>query len=111
MKATDKHNIRNATLMLSVLVTVALTTTCLGSLSTQDKILKHYAVDIHLFSVDLTQPMDRYRSHGGGTAGVNSTVSFGCSDDVRNFRIDVSGKNAPRCAIPSSESKYSPISC
>ena len=94
MKATDKHNIRNATLMLSVLATVGLPTNCLGLWSTEDKIDKHYAVDIHLFSVDLTRPMDSYRSHGGANVGSGgSTFGFGCSDNVRHFRIKISGKN------------------
>ena len=93
MKATDKHNIRNAKLMLSVLATVGLTTACLGSLSAEDEIHKYYAVDINFFSIDLTQPMDSYRWNGGGNAGTNGTVGLGCSDKVRSFRIKVSGKN------------------
>lgn len=94
MKATKKHNIRNATLMLSVLATVGLTTTCLGAWSTEDKINKYYTVDIHFFSVDLARPMDSYRSHGSAYVGSGgSTFGLGCSDDVRHFRIDVSGEN------------------
>lgn len=93
MKATEKHNIRNATLMLSVLATVGLPTACLGLWSTEDKINKYYAVDINFFSIDLTQPMDSYRWNGSGNAGTDGTVGLGCSDEVRNFRIKVSGKN------------------
>ena len=93
MKATDKHNICSTTLMLSVLATVGLTTVCLGSLSIEDKIHKYYAVDINFFSIDLTKPMDSYRWNGGGNAGSGGTVGLGCGDEVRNFRIEVCGKN------------------
>jgi hypothetical protein len=93
MKTIDKHDVRYSKLILFVLATVGLTTACLGSLSTEDKIYRHYAVDINFFSIDLTQPMDSYRWHGGGNAGTGGTVGLGCSDDVRNFRIRVSGKN------------------
>lgn len=93
MKATNKHSIRIARLILSVFATFGLTTACLASLSTEDKIYKYYAVDINLFSVDQTQSMDSYKSHGGGNAGEDGTVGLGCHDDVRNFRIEVAGKN------------------
>jgi len=79
--------------MLSVLVTVGLTTTCLGSWSAQDKIHRYYAVDINFFSINLTKPMDSYRWNGGGNAGTGGSVGLGCSDDVRDFRIVVLGKN------------------
>ncbi|MHC4118952.1 MAG: hypothetical protein ACYSWO_15765 [Planctomycetota bacterium] len=93
MKAIDKYGARNARLILLVLATVGPTAACLGSSSTEDSIHKYYAVDINFFSVDLARPMDSYRWHGGGNAGTGGTVGLGCSDDVRNFRIRVSGKN------------------
>jgi hypothetical protein len=93
MKTIDKHSIRNAKLVLSVLVTVNLTTVCFGSLSTQDNIQKYYAVDIGFFSIDLTKPMESYRWNGSGNAGTGGSVGLGCSDDVRDFRIVVLSKN------------------
>jgi hypothetical protein len=93
MKATNKHNLRNAKLMLSVLTIFGLTATCLGSLSTEDKIHKYYVVDINFFSIDPTQPMDSYRWNGAGNATTSARVGLGCSDNIRDFRIDVSGKN------------------
>lgn len=93
MKATNKHNIRKAKLILFVLAIFGLTVTCLGSLSTEDKIHKYYAVDINFFSMDPTQPLDSYRWNGAGNASSSGRVGLGCSDDIRSFRIDVSCKN------------------
>ena len=93
MKATNKHNIRKAKLTLSVFAIVGLTTACLGSLSTEDKIHKDYTVDISFFSMDQTQPMDSYKWYGGGSCGSGGGVGLGCYDDARSFRIKVAGKN------------------
>jgi len=93
MKATNKHNIRKAKLTLSVFAIVGLTTACLGSLSTEDKIHKHYTVDIRFFSMDKTQPVDSYKWYGGGSCGPGSGVGLGCYDDARTFKIKVAGKN------------------
>jgi len=93
MKATNKHNIRKAKLTLSVFAIVGLTTACLASLSTEDKIHKHYIVDINLFSMDQTQPMDSYKSYGSGYSGSGGSMGLGCHDDARSFRIKVAGKN------------------
>lgn len=93
MKANNKHSIRKARLILSVFATVGLTTACLGSLSIDDDIYKYYAVDINFFSMDQTQPMDSYQWHGGGNAGEGGRVGLGCHDDLRNFRIEVVGRN------------------
>jgi len=92
MKATNNQNTCSLKLILSVLATFGLTTACLGSLSTEDKIYKYYAVDISFFSVDQTQPMDSYKSHGAGNAGEGGRVGLGCHDDARNFRIEVAGR-------------------
>lgn len=92
MKSTDKPKARASKLAISLLATVGLTTACLGSLSTKDEIHKYYAVDINFFTVDLSSPIESYRWHGSGSAG-DGTVGLGASDDVRNFRIDVSGKS------------------
>jgi hypothetical protein len=93
MKATNKHSISKARLMLSVLATVGLTTACLASLSTEDKIYKYYAVDINFFSVDQTEPIDTYKWYGGGSSSDGGRVGLGCYDDVRKFRIEVAGKD------------------
>lgn len=91
MKAINASNARSTRLIVSVLAIVGLTTTCFGSLSSKDKMQKYYAVDINFFTVDLSQPMDSYRWHGGGNSS-GGIVGLGCSDDARNFRIDVFGK-------------------
>ena len=93
MKTTNKHNVHKAKLFLFVCAIIGLATTCLASLSTEDKIHKYYAVDINFFSVDPTKPMDSYRWNGAGNAGTGGRVGLGCSDNIRNFRIEVSGKN------------------
>ncbi len=93
MKATNKHNIRKAKLTLSVLAIVGLTMACLASLSTEDKIHKHYTVDISFFSMDQTQPMDSYKWYGGGNCGTGGSVGLGCRDEARSFRIKVTGRN------------------
>lgn len=93
MKATNKHNICKAKLTLSVFAIVGLTTACLASLSTEDKIHKYYTVDISFFSMDQTKPMDSYEWYGGGSCGSGGSVGLGCRDDVRSFRIKVAGKN------------------
>ncbi len=93
MKTTNKHNIRNTKLMLSFLAIFNLTTTCFGSLSTEDKIHKYYVVDINLFSMDQTQSMDSYKWYGSGYSGSSGSMGLFCHDDARNFRIKVAGKN------------------
>ena len=93
MKATNKHNIRKAKLALSVFAIVGLTTACLASLSAEDKIHKHYTVDISFFSMVPTQPMDSYKWYGSGNSGSGGSVGLGCYDDARSFRIKVAGKD------------------
>lgn len=92
MKAINTSSPRNTRLIVSVLTVVCLTTACFGLPLTGGNIHKYYAVDIDLFSIDMTRPLDSYRWHGAGNAGSGGMVSLGCSDDTRNFRIDVSGK-------------------
>ncbi len=93
MKATNKHNIRKAKLTLSVFAIVGLTTACLGSLSTEDKIHKYYSLDIHLFSMDPNQPLDSYRFNGSGSTGSGGSVGLAGGDKSRYFRVKVAGKN------------------
>jgi len=93
MKATNKHNIRKAKLTLSVFAIVGLTTACLGSLSTEDKIHKYYSLDIHLFSMDPIQPLDSYRFNGSGSTGSGGSVGLAGGGKSRYFRVNVSGKN------------------
>lgn len=93
MKATNKHNIRKAKLTLSIFAIVGLTTACLGSLSTEDKIHKYYSLDIHLFSMDPNQPLDSYRFNGSGSTGSGGSVGLAGGDKSRYFRVKVAGKN------------------
>jgi hypothetical protein len=93
MKATNKHNIRKAKLSLSVFAIVGLTTACLASLSTEDKIHKYYSLDIHLFSMDPNQPLDSYRFNGSGSAGAGGSVGLAGGGKSRYFRVKVAGKN------------------
>ena len=94
MKATNKNKIRKTRLMLSVCTIIGLTTACFASLSTEDKIHKYYAVDINLFSVDQTQPMESYKWHGGGSAyGSGGSVGLEGGGKSRYFRVNVAGKN------------------
>ncbi|TKJ38615.1 MAG: hypothetical protein CEE38_02620 [Planctomycetes bacterium B3_Pla] len=93
MKATNKHSIRKARLILSVFATLGLTTACLASLSTEDKIHKYYAVDIHLFSMDPNQPLDSYKFNGGGSASGGGSVNLGGGGKSRYFRVDVAAKS------------------
>jgi hypothetical protein len=93
MKATNKHNIRKAKLTLSVFAIVGLTTACLASLSTEDKIHKYYSLDIHLFSMDPNQPLDSYRFNGSGSAGAGGSVGLAGGGKSRYFRVKVAGKN------------------
>ena len=93
MKATNKHNVNKAKLVLSVLAIFGLTTTCFASLSSEDELYKYYAVDINLFSVNPNQPLDSYRFHGIGNAGEGGSMGLFCSDNARDFRIIVAGKN------------------
>lgn len=93
MKATNKHNIRKAKLTLSVFAIVGLTTACLGSLSTEDKIHKYYSLDIHLFSMDPNQPLGSYRFNGSGSAGAGGNVGLAGGGKSRYFQVNVAGKN------------------
>jgi hypothetical protein len=93
MKATNKHNVNKAKLILSVFAIISLSTACFASLSTEEKIHKYYAVDINFFSIDPTQPMASYRWNGAGNTGSGGRVGLGCRDNIRDFGIDVSGKN------------------
>lgn len=93
MKATNKHNVNKAKLMLSVFVIINLTTACFASLSTEDKLYKHYVVDINLFSVNPNQPLDSYKFHGSGNASASGSMGLFCHNDARDFRIIVAGKN------------------
>lgn len=93
MKATNKHNIRKAKLTLSVFAIVGLTTACLGSLSTEDKIHKYYSLDIHLFSMDPNQPLDSYRFNGSGSTSSGGSVGLAGGGKSRYFRVNVAGKN------------------
>ena len=93
MKATNKHNVHKAKLILSVFSIIGLTTACFASLSTEDKIHKYYVVDINLFSMDQTQSIDSYKWYGSGYSGSGGSMSLFCHDDARNFRIKVAGKN------------------
>ena len=93
MKATNKHSIHKVRLILSVFAIFGLTTACLASLSTEDKIYKYYAVDINLFSVDQTQPMDSYKWHGSGNAGEGGSVGLAGGGKSRYFQVIVAGKN------------------
>jgi hypothetical protein len=79
--------------MLSVFVTFGLTTVCLGSLSTEDKIHKYYTVDIHLFSMDPNQPLDSYEFNGGGSASGGGSVNLGGGGKSRYFRVNVVAKS------------------
>jgi hypothetical protein len=93
MKAAQKHSIRKARLMLFVFATFGLTTACLASLSTEDKIYKYYAVDINLFSVDQTQPIESYKWHGSGNSGEGGSVGLAGGGKSRYFRVNVASKN------------------
>jgi hypothetical protein len=94
MKAINKHNVHKAKLILFVFAIIGLTTTCLASLSTEDKIHKYYAVDINLFSVDQTQPIESYRWHGSGSSyGSGGSVGLAGGGKSRYFRVNIAGKN------------------
>ncbi len=93
MKATDGHGVRRARLILPILAIVAPTTACLASLPAENTVYKYYSVDINFFSIDQTAPIDSYKRYGAGNAGDGGMVSLGCHDDLRKFRVEVTGIN------------------
>ncbi|MBN2588907.1 MAG: hypothetical protein JXA96_03520 [Sedimentisphaerales bacterium] len=93
MKVSDTHKILRAKCILTGLIILGLTSVCMASLSTEDKIYKHYNVEINLFSFNPTEPIDSYQQHGSGNAGVGGKVSLGCPYDGKIFRVNIGGKN------------------
>jgi hypothetical protein len=99
MKTTNKYNISKVKIILLFFSIIGLTTTCLASLSTEDKIYKHYTLDINFFSIDQRQPIDSYKWYGSGNTGSGGSVGLFCHDYARRFRINVSSKNRKGCFI------------
>ena len=76
MKTSYKQNIRNMGLLILLCLIGSLTTTCFASLATENKVYKHYSLDIDIFSVNPNQPLDSYRFHGSGSAGTGGAVGL-----------------------------------
>ena len=50
-------------------------------------IVKHYEVQIELFSIRPDRVLDSYAWHGSGMAAPNSTVQLACRDEFRAFSV------------------------
>ena len=52
-------------------------------------IVKHYEVNISLFSIQPDHVLDSYVWHGNGMAAPNSTVRLACRDELRDFSVQM----------------------
>ena len=93
MKTSYKKNIRNTDLLILLCLIGSLTTTCFASLATENKVYKHYSLDINLFSLDPNQPLDSYKFHGSGSAGEGGTVGLAYPDKTKYFRVNITSAN------------------
>jgi len=88
MKTSYKQNTHNVLLMSFCLIGI-LAATGFASSTTENKVYKHYLLHIDLFSVNLNQPLDSYKFHGSGSAGIGGAVGLAYSDK----RVNITSAN------------------
>ena len=92
MKASNINKIFSVRNILTGLIILELSSVCLASLETEDKIYKYYNIEINLFSFIPSEPTESYQQHSSGNAGAGGNVSLGCAWDEKNFRVNIGGK-------------------
>lgn len=88
MKTSYKQNTRNTGLLILLCLIGSLTTTCLASFAAENKLYKHYTLDINLFSLDPNLPLDTYKWYGSGNSGDGGGVGLAGP----NFRVNLKRK-------------------